>query len=210
MGSPAPGTGSAQRDPTAAGADPDGAAPPEHGNDPAGPTGPAGHRTPGSGDGQDSPGGQDGSTGPAARPNGPAGRAGTGPPPAAAINVTIPLTTLLGLTDNPGEAAAFGPIDAALARVMAAHAADNPATTWCITVTDEHGHPTAHGCAKPTRHGKRQRPQRPGGRPPGNRTSPPGKPPRQPARKPPHPGPAAARPADTGPGGCACPAAAST
>ena len=40
-----------------------------------------------------------------------------GPPrPAAAINLTIPLTTLLGLTDHPGEAAGYGPIDAALAR----------------------------------------------------------------------------------------------
>ena len=184
VGSPAPGTGSAQRDPAAAGADPDRAAPPEHGNDPAGPTGPAGHRTPGSGNGQGSPGGPGGATGPAARPTGPAGRAGTGPPPAAAINLTIPLTTLLGLTGHPGEAAAFGPIDAALARVMAAHAADNPATTWCITVTDEHGHPTAHGCAKPTRHGKRQRPTTPRRAATRDRTSPPGKPPRQPARKP--------------------------
>ena len=65
--------------------------------------------------------------------------------------MTIPLTTLLGLTGHPGEAAAFGPIDADLARTMAAHAAASPATTWCITVTDEHGHPTAHGCAKPGR-----------------------------------------------------------
>ena len=84
----------------------------------------------------------------------PTARAGTGPPTEAAINLTIPLTTLLGLTSHPGEAAAFGPIDATLARTMAAHTAGNPATTWCITVTDEHGHPTAHGCAKPGRHGK--------------------------------------------------------
>ena len=107
---------------------------------------------------------------PAARP---AGRAGTGPPPpAAAINLTIPLTTLLGLTGHPGEAAAFGPIDAALARTLAAHAAGNPATTWCITVTDEHGHPTAHGCAQPGRRGKPRRTKNPGGPPPGGRTGP--------------------------------------
>ena len=86
--------------------------------------------------------------------------------------MTIPLTTLLGLTGHPGEAAAFGPIDADLARTMAAHAAASPATTWCITVTDEHGHPTAHGCAKPGQRGNRQRPKRPSGPAPGGRTSP--------------------------------------
>ena len=131
-----------------------------------------GNGAPGNGPvGQDRPGGPGGATGPAARPAGPSGRAGTGPPPAA-INLTIPLTTLLGLTDHPGEAAAFGPIDAALARTMATHAVGNPATTWCITVTDEHGHPTAHGCARPDRRGKRQRPKRPSGRPSGNRIGP--------------------------------------
>jgi len=36
--------------------------------------------------------------------------------PAAKINLTIPLATLLGLADHPGEATGFGPIDAALAR----------------------------------------------------------------------------------------------
>ena len=89
--------------------------------------------------------------------------------------MTIPLTTLLGLTGHPGEAAAFGPIDADLARTMAAHAAGNPATTWCLTVTDEHGHPTAHGCAKPTQRGKPRPSENPGGPPPGGHTSPPGK-----------------------------------
>ena len=144
--------------------------------------------------------------------------------------MTIPLTTLLGLTGHPGEAAAFGPIDATLARTMAAHAAGNPATTWCITVTDEHGHPTAHGCAKPGRRGKPRHTKDLGGSPPGGRTSPPGEdttpastktsPPRPVPRPrtgsgPPgtaaaHPVPAAARPASTAPGGCASPAAAWT
>ena len=128
--------------------------------------------------GQDSPG-PGGATGPAARPTGPSGPGKTarqtGPPPAAAINLTIPLTTLLGLTGHPGEAAAFGPIDADLARTMAAHAAGNPATTWCLTVTDEHGHPTAHGCAKPTQRGKPRPTENPGGPSPGGHTSPPGK-----------------------------------
>jgi hypothetical protein len=75
------------------------------------------------------------------RPGGSLGAAG-----GAKINLTIPLTTLLGLTDHPGEAAGFGHIDADLARTMAAQAAASPHTTWCITVTDHDGHPTAHGC----------------------------------------------------------------
>ena len=56
--------------------------------------------------------------------------------PAAKINLTIPLATLLGLAEHPGEATGFGPIDAALARTLAAQAASHPATSWCITVTD--------------------------------------------------------------------------
>ena len=85
---------------------------------------------------------------PPARPQGPA-RQAPPPRPAAAINLTIPLTTLLGLTDHPGEAAGYGPIDAGLARTLATQATGNPATTWCITITDTDGHPTAHGCATP-------------------------------------------------------------
>ena len=65
--------------------------------------------------------------------------------------MTIPLATLLGLAERPGEAAGFGPLDPALARAMATAAATHPATTWCLTVTDQDGHPTAHGCARPTR-----------------------------------------------------------
>ena len=57
---------------------------------------------------------------------------------------------------------------------MAAQAAASPHTTWCITVTDQNGHPTAHGCAKPRRRGKPRRTKRPGGRPPGNRAGPSG------------------------------------
>jgi hypothetical protein len=70
---------------------------------------------------------------------------------AAQINLTVPLATLLGLAERPGEAAGFGPLDPDLARTMATTAAAHPATVWCLTVTDAHGHPTAHGCARPTR-----------------------------------------------------------
>ena len=106
-----------------------------------------------------------------ARPQGPARQPGP-PPAAAAINLTVPLTTLLGLTDHPGEAAGYGPIDADLARTLAAQATGNPATTWCITITDQNGHPTAHGCATSGRPRRPRRTKNPGRRPPGNTTGP--------------------------------------
>jgi len=93
---------------------------------------------------------------------GPAGPSIPGPPPAPGpqggvipagfagrITLTIPLATLLGLADRPGELAGLGPIDPWLARDLATAAAQNPRTTWCATVTDEQGHVIGHGCARP-------------------------------------------------------------
>ena len=66
---------------------------------------------------------------------------GMGPPAfAATINLTIPLATLLNLADRPGEIPGIGPIDPWLARDLAAAAAQNPKTTWGVTVTDRQGH----------------------------------------------------------------------
>jgi hypothetical protein len=76
---------------------------------------------------------------------------------AACINLTVPLATLLGLADHPGEASGFGPIDAALARDMVNRASAHPSTGWCLTVTDPDGLPLAHGCARP-RHRRKPRP----------------------------------------------------
>jgi hypothetical protein len=76
---------------------------------------------------------------------------GPGPGLAARINLTIPLATLLGLAERPAEAAGLGAIDPALARTLAETAAASPRTTWCVTVTDHDGHPTAHGCGRPAR-----------------------------------------------------------
>ncbi len=174
----------------------------------------------------------DGTPSPAARPAGtgasePAGgtsRPGGGPPPgpgigppaspgagppvgmAAQINLTIPLATLLGLAERPGEAAGFGPIDADLARAMAAHAAAHPATTWCLTLTDQQGQPTAHGCARPTRPASTRRRPDPGrgpaGPPPRPGPPPQAGPPRTPGTRPPGTGPPrAARRPGTGPPG---------
>lgn len=60
------------------------------------------------------------------------------------VHLTVPLTTLLGLSTQPGEAAGYGPLTAEIARQMA-HAASNPATRWCVTVTGTDGQPLHHG-----------------------------------------------------------------
>jgi hypothetical protein len=91
---------------------------------------------------------------------------------AGRINLIVTLATLLDLADRPGEIPGIGPIDPWLARDLAAAAAANPKTTWCVTVTDEQGHAIGHGCARPeTRSLRKQKgPGPPGGA--GNRDGP--------------------------------------
>ena len=137
--SPGPdGNGPADSD-SATGNGPDGNGPDEdgpHGDDP-------------DGDGPGEP------AGPA--PAGPA--AGVIPPGfAGRLNLTVPLATLLGLADRPGDAAGIGPVDPWLARDLARAAARNPKTTWCLTVTDQDGHAIGHGCARPEPRNQRARP----------------------------------------------------
>ena len=105
--------------------------------------------------GKDSRPGQDEDSTPAPAPGGFAGR----------ITLTVPLATLAGLADRPGELAGLGPVDPWLARDLATAAARHPKTAWCVTVTDQHGHAVGHGCARPerTRHAKRAGPGQPGG-----------------------------------------------
>ena len=67
---------------------------------------------------------------------------------AGKVNLTVPLATLLGLAERPGEIPGLGPIDPGLARDLATAAAQNPRTTWCVTVTDEQGRAIGHGCAR--------------------------------------------------------------
>ena len=69
------------------------------------------------------------------------------PPVAGLVNLTVPLTTLLGLTEAPGQAAGYGPLDADTARVLACAAAGHRATRWQITVTAPDGTALAHGTA---------------------------------------------------------------
>jgi hypothetical protein len=76
------------------------------------------------------------------------------PPPAhqprlaARLNLSVSLTTLLGLADEPGAVAGFGPVDPPLARQLAAAAAADPATRYCVTVTGEDGRAIGHGCVR--------------------------------------------------------------
>ena len=102
-----------------------------------------------------------GGGGDGAGPGGPplAGPAGGSAPTgfAGRVNLTVPLGTATGRSDRPGELAGLGPIDPWLARDLAAAAAQNPKTTWCVTVTDKHGHAIGHGCARPVPNGHRKR-----------------------------------------------------
>jgi hypothetical protein len=65
------------------------------------------------------------------------------------VNLTVPATTVLNLADRPGELGGIGPVDPDLARDLAAAAARNPRSKWCVTVTDKDGHAVGHGCARP-------------------------------------------------------------
>ena len=86
---------------------------------------------------------------------GPAGGAAGGF--AGRVTLTVPLGTAAGLSDRPGELGGHGPVDPWLARDLVTAAAASPATTWCVTVTDQHGHAVGHGCARPEPKGSRER-----------------------------------------------------
>jgi hypothetical protein len=105
---------------------------------------------------------QDGGT--AQRPPGAGPADGAAGGFAGRVTLTVPLGTAADLADRPGELAGLGPVDPWLARDLVRAAARNPKTTWCVTVTDEHGHAVGHGCARPAprSHGKPAGPGPPG------------------------------------------------
>jgi hypothetical protein len=120
------------------------------------------------GDGSTGPGDSGGPSGPS-DPPGPRTPAPAGPlsgiiPPGftGRVTLTIPATTVLDLADRPGELAGVGPIDPDLARDLAAAAARNPRSTWCVTVTDSRGHAIGHGCARPAPASGREKRNKPG------------------------------------------------
>jgi hypothetical protein len=123
------------------------------------------------GTGNSGPGGSGGGNGgpvsPIAPP--PAGPlAGPVPPGfAARVNLTVPVQTVAGLADRPGELGGIGPVDPWLARDLATAAARHPETTWCVTVTNAEGHAIGHGCARPQRKRPGPAPRDGPGPPPG-------------------------------------------
>ena len=66
----------------------------------------------------------------------------------------MPLTTLLGLTESPGELGGFGPITAFTARDLAGRTLNAPLVRWCVTVTGKDGEPIGHGCEVRRRPGR--------------------------------------------------------
>jgi hypothetical protein len=79
------------------------------------------------------------------------------------VNLTIPEATLTRRADRPGELGGIGPVDPDLARNLADAASRNPRSTWCVTITDQDGHPVGHGCARPLKRRKPDGHDPPGG-----------------------------------------------
>jgi Domain of unknown function (DUF222) len=94
-----------------------------------------------------------GTPGPADGPGVPADLVNPAAPPGLAalggtVNLTMPASAWLGLSDTPGEAGGFGALDAATCRDLAAALAAHRATRWCVTLVSPNGRPIAHGCAR--------------------------------------------------------------
>ncbi len=125
---------------------------PDGSDGPGGSDAPGGSGSPGGSGGPGGPGGAGGSDGPeppASDPGGVCGSARHDPEPsvAALVTITVPLETLEGMSEIPGEVGSFGLIDAPDARALVAAAAKHPRTRWCITALNPDGTAAAHGCA---------------------------------------------------------------
>ena len=68
--------------------------------------------------------------------------------------LTLPLATLLGLSEAPGEAAGYGPLDPDTGRALARAAVGHPGAGWHLIITDPHGRAVGYG------HAPRARPAR--------------------------------------------------
>ena len=63
--------------------------------------------------------------------------------------LTVPLADLTGLADRPGQLSGIGPVDPWLARDLAAAAARNPRTSWCVTRPTSTGTPPSTAAPGP-------------------------------------------------------------
>ena len=66
-------------------------------------------------------------------------------------DLVLPLATLLGLSERPGEGHGLGVLDPGLCRDLAVRAIASPHSTLCLTVTDPDGFAIGHGCGRPDR-----------------------------------------------------------
>jgi hypothetical protein len=83
--------------------------------------------------------------------SGPSGNGTANTTPPRLADLVLPLATLLGLAERPGEGHAIGPLDPDLCRSLAIAATGSPWTRLCVTVTDAQGIAIGHGCARPQR-----------------------------------------------------------
>jgi len=71
-------------------------------------------------------------------------------------NLAVPLLTLLGLAERPGEAHGLGPLDPDVVRDLTMAGARHPDSEFCLTIVDDQGQAIGHGCCRPLR-GKKAR-----------------------------------------------------
>ena len=93
-------------------------------------------------------------------PGSPGGTGSDQEHPPRLADLVLPLATLLGLAERPGEGHGLGPLDPALCRELAIAAAGSPWTRLCITVTDPDGTAIGHGCARSPRQPRTAAPAR--------------------------------------------------
>src|SRR5439155_9848459 len=80
---------------------------------------------------------------------------------AGRVTLTVPLATVAGLADRPGDLSGLGPVDPWLARDLATASAASPMPTCCPTFTDTKCYAVSHRCARsePQTHIYRTRPR---------------------------------------------------
>jgi hypothetical protein len=108
---------------------------------------------------------------PPAPPPAPQPAASPQSPPRLA-DLILPLATLLGLAERPGEGHGLGPLDPDLCRALAASAIGSRYSRLCVTVTDSGGIAIGHGCARLARRASPR--DRPGSTPGQDGQGPPG------------------------------------
>ena len=77
---------------------------------------------------------------------------------AGSVNLTMPLASWLGTSEEPGEVVGFGTVAAADGQALADRLAGERSSRWCLTLTGQDGRAVAHGCGRapwsaPTRGG---------------------------------------------------------